>query len=177
MKKFDWDDIKIIITDCDGVLTDNSIIYDNTNTEIKTFSARDGLGVFLWQKSGGLTAVITGRESHALQRRANDLHIEHLYQKVSNKYKVAEKLLNELGLDFSNAAYIGDDYNDLPLLKAVKFSAAPIDCAEGISKRVNYVTTKAGGKGALRELIDYILHKQGKHEETIQDFVEHLINR
>ncbi len=177
MRHFDWNDIKIIITDCDGVLTDNSIIYDNTSNEVKSFSARDGLGVFLWHKSGGIMAVITGRESLALKRRANDLNIEHLYQNVSNKYDVAKELLDSLGLEFSNAAYIGDDYNDLPLLEAVRFSAAPIDCAEGISKRVNYVTTKPGGKGALRELIDYILHKQGKHEESIQIFVNHLTTR
>jgi len=174
MNNLDWNDIKIIFTDCDGVLTNNSIIYDNLDSEIKVFSARDGLGVKLWQISGGMVAIVTGREAHALQRRADDLHITIVKQGVSNKLECVKEILAELKLDFKNAAYIGDDYNDLPVLDAVRFSATPIDCAEGMSKYVDYVTTKRGGEGAVRELIDYILNKQGKHEKTIQEFIYNL---
>jgi 3-deoxy-D-manno-octulosonate 8-phosphate phosphatase (KDO 8-P phosphatase) len=171
MNSIDWNAIKIIFTDCDGVLTNNSIIYDNTDFEVKSFSARDGLGAKFWHLSGGYIAVITGRKSHALQRRVNDLKIDYLHQGVINKLECAMEILNELHLDLSNAAFIGDDYNDLPLLNKVAFSATPIDCAEGISQHVNYVTTKPGGSGALRELIDYILHKQDRYDEVIKEFL------
>ncbi|MBN2829273.1 MAG: HAD hydrolase family protein [Candidatus Cloacimonetes bacterium] len=172
----DFNKIKIIFTDCDGVMTNNSIIYDNTDYEIKNFSARDGLGVKLWHLAGGYIAIITGRKSHALQRRVNDLKIDYLKQQIVNKVKCAEEILNELNLDFSNAAFIGDDFNDLLLLKKVAFSATPIDCAQGISQHVDYVTTKPGGRGALRELIDYILQKQNKHDKVIQEFLTYLSN-
>lgn len=166
--------IKLICFDCDGVLTDGRIIYIQTDEdkvfEQKNFSARDGMGIMMLNRAGLIPAVITGRTSKVLAERCRDLRVEHLYQKIDNKAKKMEELLQKLNLTWENAAYMGDDWNDYPIFKRAGLSAAPIDADEAIKPFVDYITTNKGGHGAVREFIDLILKEQGLYEKSIEKF-------
>ncbi|OQY37247.1 MAG: hypothetical protein B6226_05360 [Candidatus Cloacimonetes bacterium 4572_65] len=166
--------IKIVCFDCDGVLTDGKITYiqgaDNQILEQKNFSARDGMGLMFLNYAGLIPAVITGRTSAVLARRCKDLKIEHFYQKIENKAKQMEVILQELNLEWENVAYMGDDWNDYPLFKRVGFSASPNDGEEEIKQYVDFVSTKNGGAGAVREFIDLILRGKGLYEKATSKF-------
>ena len=112
-----WSDIKLLMLDCDGVFTDGRIIYAGTDLELKNFDAHDGMGFMIMRYSDIKAAVITGRTSAVLERRCRDLKIEHLYQGVAHKLSVGTKLLQELNLTWGNVAYIGDDWNDVPVMR------------------------------------------------------------
>ena len=170
----DYNNIKLLIVDCDGVLSDGKVIYDNHHVESKNFSAKDGLGIKMLSFSNIGIAVITGRDSEILVRRCKDLGISHLYQKVRNKLKKANELLKELDLSWENVACIGDDWNDYPILKKAYISAVPADAFEDIKKKVDIITKRNGGHGAVRELIELILKKQGIYESTLEKFINHL---
>lgn len=166
--------IKLVCFDCDGVLTDGRIIYiqtkDNEILEQKNFSARDGMGIMMLNRAGLIPAVITGRTSQVLAQRCKDLRINHLYQNIDNKEQQMQELLTELGLDWDNVAYIGDDWNDYPILVHAGFAAIPNDGEEAIKAHVDLITKNKGGHGAVRELIDLILHTQGLYEKSISKF-------
>ncbi len=166
-----WMEIKLLVLDCDGVLTDGRIIYGNEGMEIKNFSATDGLGLMLLQNTEIEVAIITGRSSEALQRRCNDLKIKHLHQGVKNKLAQLESLLAELKLDFENTAYIGDDWNDMLCMRKAAISACPQDAMPEIAKLVDYQCLRAGGHGAVREFIEYILRKKGIYERVVRSFM------
>ncbi|MBI9032444.1 HAD hydrolase family protein [bacterium] len=166
--------IKIVCFDCDGVLTDGKITYlqteNNAILEQKSFSAKDGMGVMMLHRAGLITAVITGRSSEVLKRRCADLNIRHLYQNIDSKGQKMQELLNELKLDWENLAYIGDDWNDYPVLSRAGFAATPNDGDEAIKPYVDFIAKKEGGKGAVREIIDIILDAQGLYEKAIEKF-------
>ncbi|MBN1326989.1 MAG: HAD hydrolase family protein [Candidatus Cloacimonetes bacterium] len=170
------DQISLIITDCDGVLSDGKVIYGSDGSELKNFSAKDGLGIRLLGYTDIKIAVITGRSSEALIRRCSDLRISLLFQKIHNKKKCAEKLLNDLGLKWENTAVIGDDWNDYPILHRAALSAAPADAPSDLQDKVDLVTSKPGGAGAVRELIEYIIKAKGVYEQTIRQFINDLEN-
>lgn len=168
--------IKLVCFDCDGVLTDGKIIYIQTaNKEIleqKNFSAKDGMGIMMLNEAGLIPAVITGRTSEVLARRCRDLNIDHLYQNISDKAKKMEELLTKLNLDWENLAYIGDDWNDYPILRKAGFAATPLDGNVSIKPFVDFITKHKGGEGAVRELIDLILEAQGLYEKAISQFTD-----
>ncbi len=168
--------IKLLILDCDGVLTDGKIIYDNHQVETKHFSAKDGLGIRLLSFTEISVAVISGRQSEILSRRCQDLHIEHLFQNIKNKVKCAEELIQSLDLTWDNVAIIGDDWNDYALMKKVHFSVVPADAFPSIKSCVDHITERSGGEGAVRELIELILNNQGIYDETLQKFFTYLNN-
>ncbi len=165
-----WDKIKILIFDCDGVLTDGRIIYDSAGNESKNFDAHDGMGFMLLRQTDILSAVVTGRTSTVLQRRCEDLKINYLYQGVANKLEVVTKLLEELGLDFSNVLYMGDDWNDMKVMFSAAISVCPADATDEIKALTDHVTIHPGGRGAVRECIDYVLENKGLHEQAIQAY-------
>ncbi|MEA1971838.1 MAG: HAD-IIIA family hydrolase [Candidatus Cloacimonadota bacterium] len=169
--------IKLLILDCDGVLTDGKIIYDNNLIESKAFSAKDGLGIKLIQFSRIEVAIITGRKSEVVSQRARDLKIKYVYQNIKNKLKFAESLLQELHLSWENVAYMGDDWNDYPVIQKVGLSGCPADVSPLFSKKVDFQSTKNGGDGAVREFIEYILKNSIGLETTIDKFVEFLKNK
>ncbi len=173
----EFDRIKLLILDCDGVLTDGMICYDNNRIETKNFSAKDGLGIKLLSLTDIKVAVITGRESEILKQRCEDLGIEMLYQKVRNKVAVAEDILDKLKLKWVNVAYMGDDWNDYPVMQKVALAATPSDAFPSIKNLVDYVALRRGGDGAVREFIEYILQEKGIYEKTINTFIEYLKNR
>jgi len=169
-------DIKLLILDCDGVLTDGSIFYKNTNSTFLKFNAKDGLGIKIFIMMGFEVAIITGRESIALKRRAKDLGIKLLYQDVKNKNKIVKKILLSKNLTWKNIAYMGDDINDYICLKNSAFSIAPSDAFDYIKKIVDYVTMKKAGEGCVRECIDYILNRKGVFDEAKDKFIKFLSN-
>ncbi|MDD3535349.1 MAG: HAD hydrolase family protein [Candidatus Cloacimonetes bacterium] len=168
----DWHSIRLLVLDCDGVLTDGRIIYGNQGQELKHFCAKDGLGIMLLAHTDIEVAVITGLSSEALERRCNDLKIRHLYQGVSRKLECLDKLLAQKGLSYENAVYLGDDWNDVPCMHSVAFSACPADAHEDVQSMGDYVLASSGGHGAVREFIEYILHRKGIYEQTLMSFLE-----
>ena len=164
--------IKLLLLDVDGVLTDGTIMYTHEGTEIKSFHTHDGLGLRLLKEAGVETGLITARSSKALTRRANDLSINHVYQDVSNKVEIYEKLLKELGLTPSEVAYMGDDWLDLRLLARVGFSITVADGADELKQVVHYVTKTAGGRGAVREVCDLIIDAKEMRELLLAGYLE-----
>jgi len=170
----DYSKIKLIILDNDGVLSDGKIIYNNNKLESKNFDAKDGLGIKLLQFSDIKLAIITGRSSKIVEQRCDDLQIKLLFQGVRNKLQKTTELLNELNLTWENVAYMGDDWNDFPVMEKCNISATPADAFDDIKSRVDLVTKRSGGKGAVREFIELILKEQGKYEESLQKLLDHL---
>ncbi len=153
--------IKLVILDVDGVLTDGRIILDNTGNEFKSFHVRDGHGIKLLTKAGIKVAIITGRKSGVVERRAEELGITELYQGVFKKLSVYESLLQKYKCRDEEAAFMGDDIVDIELLKRAGFSAVPADADEGVKKWAVFISTKKGGRGAVREFVDVILKSSG----------------
>lgn len=168
--------IKLLILDCDGVLTDGKIIYNDKGAEIRNFSAKDGLGIKMMMFAGIEVAVISGKNSETLSKRCENLGIKYLHQGIRNKLPVAEKLLEKLNLNWENVAYMGDDWNDYPVIKKVNLSGAPDDAMEDFKVKVNFISSRKGGEGAVREFIEFILKKQGIYETVLEDFISNLEN-
>lgn len=168
--------IKMLILDVDGVMTDGRIILDDSGREIKNFDVRDGHGIKLIQRYGIEVALLTGRKSEVVKHRASDLGIKEVYQKVFNKKEVFVEILQKNRLDSSEAAFLGDDLIDIPVLKAAGFSAAVADALDIVKKTVDYVTKNKGGRGAVREVCEMLLQAQGKWPEVAAkyEFAEHL---
>lgn len=152
--------IELIVIDVDGTLTDGSIIYTNNGDELKNFDVKDGLAVASWtKKMGKKAAIITGRKSLLVERRAKELGITHLYQGYDNKDEILEKILQEENLTWEQTAAIGDDLNDYKMLRKVGLSFCVADAVEDIKSLVNVVCKKNGGNGAVREMIEYIIQE------------------
>lgn len=154
--------IKIIILDVDGVLTDGRIIVNDEGVESKNFYVRDGLAIAVAVQKKMKFAIISGRYSKVVELRANELGIHDVHQNAMNKLKVFESILVKQNLTAREAAFIGDDVNDMEVLEAVGFSAAPADADEPVKSCVNWVSKCGGGKGAVREMIEMILKEQEK---------------
>ncbi len=160
--------IELIVLDVDGTLTDGGITYSNSGDELKTFDVSDGLAIATWTKMlGKKAAIITGRTSQIVQRRANDLKIEHLYQGVHNKDEVLENILKQEGLSWNQVAAIGDDLNDYKMLKKAGISFTPANGSKYIKDIVNVKCANFGGSGAVREMIEYIIKEDGIEEDFI----------
>jgi len=151
----------MVIFDVDGVLTDGSIILDDEGNEFKIFNVRDGHGIKMLNKAGIKVAIITGRKSRVVERRADELGIKDVFQGIFKKTSVYESLLQKYNCSDEEVAYMGDDIVDLELLKRVGLSAAPSDADEGAKKWAAFISTKKGGRGAAREFIDLILRSSG----------------
>ena len=158
--------IKLLIMDVDGVMTDGRIIMDDAGHELKNFNVRDGHGIKILQRYGIQVAILTGRQSKVVAHRARDLDIKEVYQKVFNKKDVFEKILRKHKLSPDEAAFIGDDIVDIPVLKRVGFSVAVADADDMVKKSVHYIAKNKGGRGAVREVCEMILQAQGKWVEV-----------
>lgn len=161
--------IKLIIFDVDGVLTDGGIIYDNAGQEYKRFNVKDGQIIKYLRKFNLLTGVITGRDSQVVKNRCEELKIDFHYHGIENKVEVFKKVMEELGLSRHEVAYVGDDINDLPILVNCGLSATPADGHQAVKSHVDFITKVEGGKGVLRELADLVLHSQGHYNQLIKD--------
>ena len=160
------ENIKLLAMDVDGVLTDGSMYYTEKGDEIKKFNTRDGKGIELIRNQGIKTAIITQEETEITKVRARKLKIDHLYQNVHDKAAAVVKIAKEENININQIAYIGDDFNDLALLKTVGFSATPADGIIENKRFVNYICRKKGGEGCVREFCEWIIkgNKQSKFE-------------
>ncbi len=159
------DSIKMVILDVDGVLTDGSIILDNEGNEFKRFNVRDGHGIKMLHKAGIRVAIITGRKSKVVLRRADELGIEDIYQGCHNKVHAYQQILAKYNLRDEEVCYIGDDVVDIPLLKRVGFSVVPRDADPVTCSYALYITKNNGGRGAVREICDMIIYTRFKDDE------------
>jgi len=151
---------KLVLTDIDGVWTDGGMYYDQTGNEWKKFHTYDSAGVLFCQKLNIPVGIITGETTQIVKRRAAKLKIDFVFQGIKDKAQKAKDLCNELGIALADVAYIGDDINDIELLKLVGFSAAPSSAPDYIKNLVQYVTKKKGGEGAFREMIEYLMKEE-----------------
>lgn len=154
-------DIKLLIMDVDGVLTDGSIILDNDRNEYKAFHVRDGHGIRMLIHAGIKVAIITGRDSKVVERRAHELGITDVFQKCQKKKTAYAHLLKQHSLEDHQVAYIGDDIIDAPIMALVGLPAAVADADDETKKYALLVTRNRGGRGAVREITDFILKAKG----------------
>ena len=159
--------IELIVLDVDGTLTDGKITYTQNGDEIKSFSVKDGLAIASWVKLGKHVAIITGRTSNIVERRAKELGIAHFYQGIHNKKEVLEDLLKELSLTMENVASIGDDLNDYSMLSATKLSYVPADASLFVQKIATEVLSSNGGDAAVREMIEKLIVLEDLEDEYL----------
>ena len=164
--------IKLVIFDVDGVLTDGSLFMGDDGQEYKAFNSKDGLGMKLLQQSGTPVAIITARQSNVVKLRMESLGIELLYQGQQDKLPAFEKLLAKLAIDANEVAYVGDDLIDLPVMIRCGLAIAVADSHERVIEQAHWVTEKCGGRGAAREVCELIMAGQGTLENAIQKFFE-----
>lgn len=162
--------IELILADVDGVLTDGGIIFDNEGIESKRFHIRDGLGIKLWQRAGGRFGIVTGRNSHVVSLRASELGVDLVRQGTEQKLAAVREIAGNLGLSLEQVCYLGDDLPDLAAVKAVGLGVAVADGAAEVRAAAKYVTTLAGGQGAVREVIELILNAQRRWDDVIQQY-------
>ena len=149
--------IKLVLTDIDGVWTDGGMYYDQTGNEWKKFNTYDSAGVLFCHQRDIPVGIITGEDSNIVKRRAEKLNVDFLFQGVNNKLNVAKSICKKLNIELKDVAYIGDDINDIELLRNVGYSFAPISAPIYIQKIVNFITKKRGGEGAFREMVEQLL--------------------
>lgn len=163
--------IEVLLMDVDGTITTGAVTLlsqpDGTALEIKTFDAHDGQGLSLARTAGLRTGVITGRESPALRRRARELDIEFVYEKQPHKIAAYEEILEKTGVPESAVAFLGDDLPDLPIMRRVGLAVAVGDATVEVKRAAHLVTKAVGGRGAARELVEFILKSKGIWEEMI----------
>lgn len=155
--------IEIIFLDVDGSLTDGGIYKTNSGDEFKKFDVKDGFGIQEWLRIGKKIAIITGKSSKIVENRAKELKIPYFFQGVKDKFQKAREILELENLDFSNAAAIGDDLNDMKLLNVVKISFKPTDALSSV--KADITLSKNGGNGAVREMIEILVDRENLRDE------------
>lgn len=158
---------KLLLLDVDGVLTDGRIIYDSKGRDSKFFNVHDGLGIYLLKKAGIPTVLITAKGSRAIKPRARDMQVDAVFEDISPKTSVLDKILTKHKVSSQEACFVGDDLVDLCLMKRVGFAIAVFNACAEIKSLAHYVTQKEGGRGAVREVAELILKSQGKWEEML----------
>ena len=153
----DLSNIKLVILDVDGTLTDGGVYIDSNGVESKKFNIKDGAGIVLAEQAGIEFMILTGRKSYCVEHRANELKIKYVFQGISDKLSHLQQFLSQQGLSPSDVAYIGDDVNDLECMHIVGFTACPADAVKEVRQRCDFVSCYNGGQGAVREVCDMIL--------------------
>jgi 3-deoxy-D-manno-octulosonate 8-phosphate phosphatase (KDO 8-P phosphatase) len=170
-KQADLNEIKLLIMDVDGVLTDGGIIIHSDGSESKRFHVLDGHRVTLWHRAGLESAILSGRDTPATTLRAEQIGVKYVLQGCRQKLPAFEQFLKDTGYTARQAAYIGDDWLDLPLLRRVGFAAVVKNGVDEIKPYAHYVTKQAGGDGAVAEVIEYILRNTGRWDELIAGYM------
>ncbi len=167
----DFHKIRWLVSDVDGVLTNGTVVLHPDGSESKQFNLQDGHGIKLFKRAGLGVALLSGRESAATQRRADQLQIEHVFEGCTAKLPVLEEFMHSQGLTFDEIAYIGDDLLDLPLVKRVGFGVAVANAVNELKHHADYVTEKAGGEGAVREVIEIILKRSDRWKALMERYL------
>jgi 3-deoxy-D-manno-octulosonate 8-phosphate phosphatase (KDO 8-P phosphatase) len=162
--------IEMILADVDGVLTDGHVVFDNQGIETKHFHIRDGMGIKLWQRAGYRFGLITGRSSHIVKIRAAELGIDIVRQTAEDKLPAMQEILRQTGVEPAQVCYIGDDLPDLPVIRAVGLGVAVADACPEARAAAQYVTSRGGGRGAVRETIELVLKAQHRWDELLQRY-------
>ena len=163
--------LKLMAFDVDGVLSEGSLFYTDDGVELKVFNSLDGLGMKMLQRAGITVAIITGRKATCVEHRMKNLGIDILYQGIEDKVEALNDLLAKLGIAADEAGYMGDDIVDLRIRDACGFSAAAADCHELVKSYARMMSTKIGGRGAVREVCEFILDAQGKLDEALAPYL------
>jgi 3-deoxy-D-manno-octulosonate 8-phosphate phosphatase (KDO 8-P phosphatase) len=171
MCTIDYAAIRLLVLDVDGVLTDGRIILTPDGQEIKAFHVRDGAGMKYWKREGGKLAVITGRGSPTVLRRAEELGVDAVRLEARDKLPAYESVLAELGLTPQQTAVMGDDLPDLPLMRRCALPVAVADAVEEVKRAAGYVTRLSGGAGAVREVIEVILRQTGAWDAVMARYI------
>ena len=158
--------VKLLIVDIDGVMTDGRIVYSIYGDELKFFDVTDGFGISLLNRAGIKTAIITAKKSRIVKMRARDLKIAKAYQGFIDKLIPFDKLLKKFKIAAENICFIGDDLPDMPILRRVGFAVSVPNALDEVKAAAHYITSKAGGRGAVREVCDILLKSQGKWDEA-----------
>jgi 3-deoxy-D-manno-octulosonate 8-phosphate phosphatase (KDO 8-P phosphatase) len=166
----DFSKIKLLLLDVDGVLTDGRIVYDNNGNETKAFDVKDGHGIKLVQRAGIKVGIITGRQSNIVDIRASELEIGLVFQGAKDKKVPFFEILKQLALTPEEVAYVGDDIIDIPLMRQVGFAATVPDAIEDVKSYAHMITSRNGGRGAVREICDYILKESGRWPAVTQRY-------
>ena len=164
-------DIKLLVLDVDGVLTDGTIVINSDGGESKFFNVLDGHGMRLWLRAGLKIAFVSGRASEPTRYRAEHFGIEHVLQDCHHKLPAMQKLLEELRLSPHQVAYVGDDLPDLPVIQYVGFGVAVANAVDEVKQHADFVTTRSGGGGAVREVVEYILKQNGKWPQLMERYL------
>ena len=162
--------IKLLALDVDGVLTNGAIYYGNSGEELKAFNIKDGLGIKLLQKSGVTVAIITGRQSDIVQRRATELGIDAVIQGREDKLAALEELARSLGINLSECAYMGDDLPDLSAITTAGLGMTVADACTTVAVAADWQSSLAGGAGAVREACEFLLDASGSLEQAQEGF-------
>ncbi len=160
--------IKAVLFDVDGVLTDGSLTFDEDGRELKTFNAKDGQGIVMLNKAGVLTGIITARKNPTVRHRFENLGMTKLYEGEKNKIAALEDFMKEYVLNFDEIAYVGDDLPDICVLSKVGLACTPADGMDEVKKYVHFISSKNGGRGAVREICDFILKSSGRYPEITE---------
>ena len=163
--------LRLMAFDVDGILTDGTLYLNDSGEEIKAFNTLDGLGLKLLQQDGIEIALITARRSRVVELRAANLGIERIHQGVDDKLDCYDKMRRELGLQWRECAYMGDDLPDLRILTRCGFAATVPEAPEAVRSRVHYVSEASGGRGAVREVAEYLLGARGALDRAIERFL------
>jgi 3-deoxy-D-manno-octulosonate 8-phosphate phosphatase (KDO 8-P phosphatase) len=164
--------IKLLLLDVDGVMTDGRIIFDSNGIESKFFNVKDGHGIKLVQRAGIEVGIVSGRSSQVVASRAAELGIDRVFQGSLDKLSVYRQILEDTGLDDARIAFMGDDIIDIPVMRRVGFAAAPADAVEEVLPHAHFVAKNRGGWGAVRELCDLILKAQGAWETVTAKYFQ-----
>jgi len=164
--------LRLLILDVDGVLTDGKLFFDQQGNEYKSFHAQDGHGIKLLRQSGVEVAVISGRKSASVALRMQSLGISHVYQGHENKLAAFSELLAELDIRPEQAAHVGDDVLDLPIMCRVGLAIAVNDANPAVKQYAHWVTERGGGQGAVREVCDLIMQARGCFDEMINAYLK-----
>lgn len=164
--------IELLLLDVDGVLTDGRLTMSTEGAELKSFHARDGLGIRMAQRGGIMIGLISGRESKVVTDRAEELYITEVHQRIYDKLEKYQEILQRLKLEPEQVCFMGDDLVDIPVLRVVGMAAAPADAIEQVRSAVHFITERKGGAGCVRELVDLLLQATGKWDKVTSRFLE-----
>ncbi|WP_293934347.1 HAD family hydrolase [Iodobacter sp.] len=163
--------VRLMIFDVDGVMTDGSLFYSDSGEELKAFNSLDGHGLKMLSTSGVKLAIITGRTSKLVEKRAKDLGVDYLYQGAHDKGVSFEELLKVAGLSADACGYMGDDVIDLPVMRRVAFAVAVPDSPQLVRKYAHYISGSQGGRGAVREVCEYLMQAQGTFDAAMAPYL------
>ena len=162
--------VRLLAMDVDGTLTDGTLLIGSAAELAKGFSVRDGFGLTLLAKAGIELAIITGRQSSIVDRRAAELGIRRVHQAAKDKLATLQQLCRQAGISLEEASFVGDDWPDLPAMRACGLAAAPADAVEEVREAAHWVATARAGAGAVRELAMFILDAQGRRAELLAPY-------